>query len=174
MRAAAAPAAAHDRAKHPPLRRRCHPGEHRRSRSVRKRANRSLPGLIAKPRRTIDGHPTAATTRGAGDVELNQTITEACRAAVGSMVRAVTGSDGRSISRVAFGCSSPCWSASAMKRPQPLAELLPSSAFAGVDPLSSTKLFRTCASASSRLRRNGDGELPCGPSMAIRESRVRR
>jgi len=37
-------------------------------------------------------HLTAATYAGVlVDVELNQTITEACRAAVGSMVRAVTG-----------------------------------------------------------------------------------
>ena len=47
------------------------------------------------------------------DVELNRTITETSRAAIGAMVRTLTGRDGRVSLRNSFGCSMSTVSASA-------------------------------------------------------------
>ncbi|MBW4529289.1 MAG: magnesium chelatase subunit H [Aphanothece saxicola GSE-SYN-MK-01-06B] len=65
---------------------------------------RSLPGLLAESL----GRTIAEVYRGndegvLADVELNRVITEACRSAVGAMVREVTGADGRVTLRRNFG-----------------------------------------------------------------------
>jgi magnesium chelatase subunit H len=65
---------------------------------------RSLPGLLAESR----GRTIAEVYRGndegvLADVELNRVITEACRSAVGAMVKEVTGADGRVTLRRNFG-----------------------------------------------------------------------
>ena len=65
---------------------------------------RSLPGLLAESRgRTIAEVYKGNDNGVLADVELNRTITEVCRAAVGSMVKAVTGADGRVTLRENFG-----------------------------------------------------------------------
>ncbi|MCP9835313.1 MULTISPECIES: magnesium chelatase subunit H [unclassified Cyanobium] len=57
---------------------------------------RSLPALLAESRgRTIAEVYSGNDAGVLADVELNRVITEACRSAVGAMVRQVTGSDGR-------------------------------------------------------------------------------
>jgi len=103
---------------------------------------RSLPGLIAESLgRTIDAIYRGNDAGVLVDVELNQTITEACRAAVGSMVRAVTGSDGRVDLKGRFGWFFALLERFGYERPSPWLSSCRSSGFAGVDPLELDKLF---------------------------------
>jgi len=103
---------------------------------------RSLPGLIAESLgRTIDDIYRGNDAGVLADVELNQTITEACRAAVGSMVRAVTGSDGRVDLKGRFGWFFALLERFGYERPNPWLSSCRSSGFAGVDPLELDKLF---------------------------------
>lgn len=65
---------------------------------------RSLPALLAESLgRTIDEIYRGNDNGVLADVELNRTITETCRTAVGAMVRQVTGADGRVSLRQNFG-----------------------------------------------------------------------
>jgi magnesium chelatase subunit H len=65
---------------------------------------RSLPALLAESRgRTIADVYSGNDAGVLADVELNRVITEACRSAVGAMVREVTGADGRVTLRRNFG-----------------------------------------------------------------------
>jgi magnesium chelatase subunit H len=81
-----------------------------------------LPALLAESRgRTIEEIYRGNDNGVLADVELNRTITETCRAAVGAMVRQVTGADGRVSLRQNFG-----WFFALLERfrhpvPQPLA-----------------------------------------------------
>ncbi|MFN9545761.1 MAG: magnesium chelatase subunit H [Cyanobacteriota bacterium] len=65
---------------------------------------RSLPGLLAEALgRSIEEVYRGNDAGVLADVELNRTITETCRAAVGAMVKEVTGADGRVTLRRNFG-----------------------------------------------------------------------
>ena len=65
---------------------------------------RSLPGLLAEAMgRTIEDVYKGNDEGVLADVELNRTITETSRAAIGAMVRSLTGCDGRVSLRNSFG-----------------------------------------------------------------------
>ena len=103
---------------------------------------RSLPALLAESiGRSIDAVYRGNDAGVLADVELNQRITEACRAAVASMVRAVTGSDGRVDLKGRFGWFFALLERFGYERPSPWLSSCRGSGFAAVDGAELDKLF---------------------------------
>ncbi|MCP9914875.1 magnesium chelatase subunit H [Cyanobium sp. ATX 6F1] len=103
---------------------------------------RSLPALLAESiGRTIDEVYRGNDAGVLVDVELNQRITEACRKAVASMVRAVTGSDGRVDLKGRFGWFFALLERFGYERPSPWLSSCRGSGFAAVEPAELDKLF---------------------------------
>ena len=75
------------------------------------------------------------------DVELNRTITEVCRAAVGAMVKAVTGADGRVTLRQNFAWLFALLEKFGFQLPSPWLSACRSAGFPGVDQAELDKLF---------------------------------
>ena len=103
---------------------------------------RSLPALLAESiGRTIDDIYKSNDAGVLADVELNQTITEACRQAVASMVRSVTGSDGRVNLRGTFGWFFELLERFGVRLPSPWLSACRAAGFPAVDPTELDKLF---------------------------------
>ncbi|MCP9823879.1 magnesium chelatase subunit H [Synechococcus sp. EJ6-Ellesmere] len=103
---------------------------------------RSLPALLAESLgRTIDEVYRGNDAGVLADVELNQRITEACRGAVASMVRAVTGRDGRVDLKGRFGWFFALLERFGYERPSPWLSACRASGFAAVEPTELDKLF---------------------------------
>ena len=101
-----------------------------------------LPGLIAASiGRSMDEIHRANDAGVLADVELNRSITNACRAAVGAMVHAVSGSDGRVILRRRFGWWFSVLEKLGLRLPSPWLASLRRSGFGAVDQEQLDKLF---------------------------------
>lgn len=126
---------------------------------------RSLPGLLAESRgRTIADVYKGNDAGVLADVELNQLITETSRAAVGAMVKEVTGSDGRVTLRRNFG-----WFFALLER---FGFQFPSPGWRPAAAPASLRWIRpswikpspTCVFASSRSAPTWRWRACCGPS----------
>ncbi len=103
---------------------------------------RSLPALLAESLgRTITDVYKGNDAGVLADVELNQTITEACRKAVASMVRSVTGSDGRVNLRGNFGWFFDLLERFGVRLPSPWLSACRAAGFPGVDAAELDNLF---------------------------------
>lgn len=103
---------------------------------------RSLPALLAESLgRTITDVYNGNDAGVLADVELNQTITEACRKAVASMVRSVTGSDGRVNLRGNFGWFFDLLERIGVRLPSPWLSACRAAGFPGVDAAELDNLF---------------------------------
>jgi len=103
---------------------------------------RSLPALLAESiGRTIEDIYKGNDEGVLADVELNRTITETSRAAVGSMVRSLTGMDGRVSMRNAFGWFYDLLARFGLKLPSPWLRACCSNGFTQVDSTELDKLF---------------------------------
>ncbi|MFM7547759.1 MAG: cobaltochelatase subunit CobN, partial [Cyanobacteriota bacterium] len=103
---------------------------------------RSLPGLLAESLgRTIEQVYRGNDAGVLADVELNRRITETSRAAVGAMVRSVTGSDGRVTLRRNFGWLFDLLARFNVKLPSPWRRACCGAGFVSVDATELDKLF---------------------------------
>jgi len=103
---------------------------------------RSLPGLLAESiGRKIEDIYKGNDDGVLEDVELNRTITEVSRAAVGSMVRSLTGGDGRVNMRENFGWFLDLISRFGFKLPTPWFRACSAGGFTGVDSAALDTLF---------------------------------
>jgi magnesium chelatase subunit H len=103
---------------------------------------RSLPALLAESLgRTITEIYKSNDAGVLADVELNQTITEACRKAVASMVRSVTGSDGRVNLRGNFGWFFDLLERFGVRLPSPWLSACRAAGFPAVDAAELDNLF---------------------------------
>ena len=103
---------------------------------------RSLPGLLAESLgRKIEDIYRGNDDGVLEDVELNRTITEVSRAAVGSMVRSLTGSDGRVNMRESFSWFLNLIARFGFKLPTPWFRACSSGGFANVDSTALDTLF---------------------------------
>ncbi|MCT0198704.1 magnesium chelatase subunit H, partial [Synechococcus sp. CS-1325] len=103
---------------------------------------RSLPALLAESiGRTITDVYKSNDAGVLADVELNQTITEACRKAVASMVRSVTGTDGRVNLRGNFGWFFALLERFGMRLPSPWLSACRAAGFPAVDVAELDNLF---------------------------------
>ena len=103
---------------------------------------RSLPGLLAESLdRKIEEIYRGNDDGVLEDVELNRTITEVSRAAVGSMVRSLTGSDGRVSMRENFGWFLDLISRFGFKLPTPWFRACSAGGFTSVDSAALDTLF---------------------------------
>ncbi|MCP9884571.1 magnesium chelatase subunit H [Synechococcus sp. ATX 2A4] len=103
---------------------------------------RSLPALLAESLgRTITEIYKSNDAGVLADVELNQTITEACRKAVASMVRSVTGSDGRVNLRGNFGWFFDLLERFGVRLPSPWLSACRAAGFPAVDAAALDNLF---------------------------------
>ena len=103
---------------------------------------RSLPGLLAESiGRKIEDIYKGNDDGVLEDVELNRTITEVSRAAVGSMVRSLTGGDGRVNMRENFGWFLDLISRFGFKLPTPWFRACSADGFTGVDSAALDTLF---------------------------------
>ena len=103
---------------------------------------RSLPALLAESiGRSIEDIYKGNDEGVLADVELNREITETCRAAVGSMVRSLTGLDGRVSMRNAFGWFYDLLTRFGLKLPSPWLRACCNAGFTQVDSTELDKLF---------------------------------
>ena len=103
---------------------------------------RSLPGLLAEAMgRTIEDIYKGNDEGVLADVELNRTITETSRAAIGAMVRSLTGRDGRVSLRNSFGWFYDLLSKFGFKLPSPWLRACCSAGFVQIDSTELDKLF---------------------------------
>jgi len=103
---------------------------------------RSLPGLLAEAMgRTIDDIYRGNDEGVLSDVELNRTITETSRAAIGSMVRSLTGLDGRVNMRGNFGWLLDLLTKFGFKLPTPWLRACCGAGFTSIDSTELDKLF---------------------------------
>ena len=103
---------------------------------------RSLPGLLAESiGRSIEEIYQGNDNGVLADVELNRTITETSRAAVGAMVRSLTGLDGRVSMRNSFGWFYDVLARFGFKLPSPWLRACCNSDFAQIDTNELDKLF---------------------------------
>ena len=103
---------------------------------------RSLPGLLAEAMgRTIEDIYKGNDEGVLADVELNRTITETSRAAIGSMVRSLTGLDGRVNLRGNFGWLMDLLTKFGFKLPTPWLRACCNAGFTSIDSLELDKLF---------------------------------
>ncbi|MDC0256656.1 magnesium chelatase subunit H [Synechococcus sp. AH-551-P10] len=103
---------------------------------------RSLPGLLAESLgRKIEDIYKGNDDGVLEDVELNRTITEVSRAAVGSMVRSLTGGDGRVNMRENFGWFLDLISRFGFKLPMPWFRACSAGGFTSVDSTALDTLF---------------------------------
>ena len=103
---------------------------------------RSLPALLAESiGRSIEDIYKGNDEGVLADVELNREITETCRAAVGSMVRSLTGLDGRVSMRNAFGWFYDLLARFGLKLPSPWLRACCNAGFTQVDSTELDKLF---------------------------------
>ncbi len=103
---------------------------------------RSLPGLLAEAMgRTIEDIYKGNDEGVLADVELNRTITETSRAAIGSMVRSLTGLDGRVNLRGNFGWLMDWLTKFGFKLPTPWLRACCSAGFTSIDSVELDKLF---------------------------------
>ena len=103
---------------------------------------RSLPGLLAEAMgRTIEDIYKGNDEGVLADVELNRTITETSRAAIGSMVRSLTGLDGRVNLRGNFGWLMDWLTKFGFKLPTPWLRACCSAGFTSIDSAELDKLF---------------------------------
>ncbi len=103
---------------------------------------RSLPGLLAEAiGRSIDDVYKGNDDGVLADVELNRTITETSRSAIGSMVRSLTGLDGRVNLRGNFGWLMDWLTKVGFKLPTPWLRACCSAGFTSVDSVELDKLF---------------------------------
>ncbi len=103
---------------------------------------RSLPGLLAEAMgRSIDDVYKGNDDGVLADVELNRTITETSRSAIGSMVRSLTGLDGRVNLRGNFGWLMDWLTKVGFKLPTPWLRACCSAGFSSVDSVELDKLF---------------------------------
>ena len=103
---------------------------------------RSLPGLLAEAMgRTIDDIYRGNDEGVLADVELNRTITETSRAAIGSMVRSLTGLDGRVNMRGNFGWLLDLLTKFGFKLPTPWLRACCGAGFTSIDSTELDKLF---------------------------------
>jgi len=125
---------------------------------------RSLPGLLAEAMgRSIDDIYKGNDDGVLADVELNRTITETSRAAIGAMVRSLTGLDGRVSMRNSFGWFYDLLAKFGLKLPSPWLRACCGAGFAQIDATELDKLFaylRFCLGAG--LCRYGNGESAQG------------
>ena len=103
---------------------------------------RSLPGLLAEAMgRTIEDIYKGNDEGVLADVELNRTITETSRAAIGSMVRSLTGLDGRVNLRGNFGWLMDLLTKFGFKLPTPWLRACCNAGFTSIDSVELDKLF---------------------------------
>ena len=103
---------------------------------------RSLPGLLAEAMgRSIEDVYRGNDSGVLADVELNRTITETSRAAIGAMVRSLTGRDGRVTLRNSFGWLYDLLSRFGLKLPSPWLRACCSAGFTQIDSTELDKLF---------------------------------
>jgi magnesium chelatase subunit H len=103
---------------------------------------RSLPGLLAEAiGRSIEEVYQGNDNGVLADVELNRTITETSRAAVGGMVRSLTGTDGRVSMRDRFGWFYDVLARFGFKLPAPWLKACRNADFAQIDATELDKLF---------------------------------
>jgi len=103
---------------------------------------RSLPGLLAEAMgRTIEDVYKGNDEGVLADVELNRTITETSRAAIGSMVRSLTGLDGRVNMRGNFGWILDLLTKFGFKLPTPWLRACCGAGFTSIDSTELDKLF---------------------------------
>ena len=103
---------------------------------------RSLPGLLAEAMgRTIEDVYKGNDEGVLADVELNRTITETSRAAIGSMVRSLTGFDGRVNMRGNFGWILDLLTKFGFKLPTPWLRACCGAGFTSIDSTELDKLF---------------------------------
>ncbi len=103
---------------------------------------RSLPGLLAEAMgRTIEDIYRGNDEGVLADVELNRTITETSRAAIGSMVRSLTGLDGRVNMRGNFGWLLDLLTKFGLKLPTPWLRACCGAGFTSIDSTELDKLF---------------------------------
>ena len=104
---------------------------------------RSLPGLLAESMgRSIEDIYKGNDEGVLADVELNRTITETSRAAIGAMVRTLTGRDGRVSLRNSFGWFYDLLAKLRLQAPSPWLRACCSSAgFQQIDATELDKLF---------------------------------
>jgi magnesium chelatase subunit H len=122
---------------------------------------RSLPGLLAEAiGRSIEEVYQGNDNGVLADVELNRTITETSRAAVGGMVRSLTGTDGRVSMRDRFGWFYDVLARFGFKLPAPWLKACRNADFAQIDATELDKLFRLFALLPrTDLRGYGNGEF---------------
>lgn len=112
---------------------------------------RSLPGLLAEAMgRSIEDVYKGNDEGVLADVELNRTITETSRAAIGAMVRTLTGRDGRVSLRNSFGWFYDLLAKFGFKLPSPGCEPVALPVLSRSTPQSSTNSSPICASALNR------------------------
>ena len=103
---------------------------------------RSLPGLLAEAMgRTIEDVYKGNDEGVLADVELNRTITETSRSAIGSMVRSLTGRDGRVSLRNSFGWFYDLLAKFGFKLPSPWLRACCNAGFVQIDSTELDKLF---------------------------------
>ncbi len=103
---------------------------------------RSLPGLLAEAMgRSIDDIYKGNDDGVLADVELNRTITETSRAAIGAMVRSLTGLDGRVSMRNSFGWFYDLLAKFGLKLPSPWLRACCGAGFVQIDATELDKLF---------------------------------
>jgi magnesium chelatase subunit H len=103
---------------------------------------RSLPGLLAEAiGRSIEDVYQGNDNGVLADVELNRTITETSRAAVGGMVRSLTGKDGRVSMRDSFGWFYDVLARFGFKLPSPWLKACRNADFAQIDATELDKLL---------------------------------
>ena len=103
---------------------------------------RSLPGLLAEAMgRSIEDIYKGNDEGVLADVELNRTITETSRAAIGAMVRTLTGRDGRVSLRNSFGWFYDLLAKFGFKLPSPWLRACCSAGFVQIDATELDKLF---------------------------------
>ena len=103
---------------------------------------RSLPGLLAEAMgRTIEDVYKGNDEGVLADVELNRTITETSRAAIGAMVRSLTGMDGRVNLRNNFAWFTDLLARFGFKLPSPWLRACCSAGFVQIDSGELDKLF---------------------------------
>ena len=103
---------------------------------------RSLPGLLAEAiGRSIEDVYKGNDEGVLADVELNRTITETSRAAIGAMVRTLTGRDGRVSLRNSFGWFYDLLAKFGFKLPSPWLRACCTAGFVQIDATELDKLF---------------------------------
>jgi magnesium chelatase subunit H len=137
---------------------------------------RSLPALLAESLGRTIAEVYKGNDEGVlADVELNRRITETSRAAVGAMVRSVTGSDGRVTLRRNFGWLFDLLSKFGFKLPSPWLRACCGAGFVSVDSTELDKLFAYLQFCLEQVCADMEMEsLLQGPRWRIRAARPRR